>query len=114
MHAAGHGSLMKETPKATVIGTETPDVSHIRNVEVTHETSDVNVRGGLDVCRRSDVADLLSRSACGCCFRFFNAQEGKTRQGTWADGDDETERCCLPNRVSRRRPVSQVILKTVR
>jgi len=24
--------------------TETPDVSHIRNVEVTHESSDVNVR----------------------------------------------------------------------
>ena len=27
--------------------TETPDVSHIRNVEVTHETSDINVRGVL-------------------------------------------------------------------
>jgi hypothetical protein len=27
--------------------TETPDVSHIRNVEVTHETSDVNVNGVL-------------------------------------------------------------------
>ena len=27
--------------------TETPDVSHIRNVEVTHETSDISVRGVL-------------------------------------------------------------------
>ena len=27
--------------------TETPDVSHIRNVEVTHEKSDVSVRGVL-------------------------------------------------------------------
>jgi hypothetical protein len=27
--------------------TETPDVSHIRNVEVTHETSDINVSGVL-------------------------------------------------------------------
>src|ERR671934_93173 len=27
--------------------TETPDVSHIRNVEVTHETSDINVRAVL-------------------------------------------------------------------
>ena len=27
--------------------TETPDVSHIRNVEVTHETSDINVMGVL-------------------------------------------------------------------
>jgi hypothetical protein len=27
--------------------TETPDVSHIRNVEVTHETSDINVNGVL-------------------------------------------------------------------
>jgi hypothetical protein len=25
--------------------TETPDTSHVRNVDVTHETSDVNVRG---------------------------------------------------------------------
>ena len=27
--------------------TETPDVSHIRNVEVTHETSDININGVL-------------------------------------------------------------------
>ena len=30
--------------------TETPDVSHIRNEEVTHETSDVSVRGVVMFC----------------------------------------------------------------
>ena len=35
---------MAEKTKGDGHRTETPDVSHIRNVEVTHERSDVNVR----------------------------------------------------------------------
>ena len=38
---------MKEKHKGNGHKTETPDVSHIRNVEVTHEASDVSVRGVL-------------------------------------------------------------------
>ena len=38
---------MAEKHKGNGHKTETPDVSHIRNVEVTHETSDVNVMGVL-------------------------------------------------------------------
>jgi len=35
---------MKDKHKGNGHKTETPDVSHIRNVEVEHETSDINVR----------------------------------------------------------------------
>jgi hypothetical protein len=40
---------MAEKHKGNGHKTETPDVSHIRNVEVTHETSDINVKA----CSRS-------------------------------------------------------------
>ena len=36
---------MKHKERGNGHKTETPDVSHIRNVEVTHERSDVSVRG---------------------------------------------------------------------
>lgn len=57
--------------------TETPDVSHIRNVEVTHETSDVNVRAVLTFA----VVLALSTIAVGAgilmLFKYFNAQQAK-------------------------------------
>src|SRR6476660_6045424 len=38
---------MKSNPSGNGSGhvTETPDVSHLRNVDVAHELSDVNIRG---------------------------------------------------------------------
>ena len=44
---------MAKKEKSNGHKTETPDVSHIRNVEVTHETSDVNVRGVLTFAVRA-------------------------------------------------------------
>jgi hypothetical protein len=57
--------------------TETPDVSHIRNVEVTHETSDVNVRGVLTFAVVLALATIAIGAGLWMLFRFFNQQQAK-------------------------------------
>ncbi len=59
--------------------TETPDVSHIRNVEVTHETSDVNVRGVATFVVVLTVATILVSIGMWLLFGYFDAQEAKER-----------------------------------
>jgi hypothetical protein len=57
--------------------TETPDVSHIRNVEVTHETSDVNVRGVLTFAVVLALATIAIGAGIWMLFGFFNRQQAK-------------------------------------
>ena len=57
--------------------TETPDVSHIRNPEVTHETSDVNVRGVLTFVLVLTVATIAVSIGMWLLFGFFNRQEAR-------------------------------------
>jgi hypothetical protein len=57
--------------------TETPDVSHIRNVEVTHETSDVNVRGVLTFCAVLAIAAIAISIGLWFLFKFYNQREAK-------------------------------------
>ena len=57
--------------------TETPDVSHIRNVEVTHETSDVNVRGVLTFGLVLALAAIAIGFGLWMLFKFFNQQQAK-------------------------------------
>jgi len=57
--------------------TETPDVSHIRNVEVTHETSDVNVRGVLTFGVVLAIATIAVGFGVWVLFKFFNQQQAK-------------------------------------
>ena len=57
--------------------TETPDVSHIRNVEVTHEMSDINVRGVLTFVVALTIAIAAVSLGMWGLFRYFNAQEAK-------------------------------------
>jgi len=57
--------------------TETPDVSHIRNVEVTHETSDVNVRAVVTFIVVLTIATITVSFGLILLFDFFNAQEAK-------------------------------------
>ena len=59
--------------------TETPDVSHIRNVEVTHEASDVNVRAVLTFVLVLTVATAAISVGLWIMFRYFNAEEGKEK-----------------------------------
>jgi len=57
--------------------TETPDVSHIRNVEVTHEISDINVGGVLTFVAALTVATIAVYIAMWLLFGYFSAQEAK-------------------------------------
>jgi len=58
--------------------TETPDVSHIRNVEVEHETSDINVRAVLTFAIVLTVSTAFVAFGLTYLFRFFNAREAKS------------------------------------
>ena len=57
--------------------TETPDVSHIRNVEVTHETSDVNVRAVLTFGAWLAITTIVVGVGLMFLFKFFNQQQAK-------------------------------------
>jgi hypothetical protein len=60
--------------------TETPDVSHIRNVEVTHERSDVSVQGVLMFVIALSVSIALVSVIVWMMFRYFNAEEAREPQ----------------------------------
>ena len=59
--------------------TETPDVSHIRNVEVTHERSDINVRGVLTFVVVLTVSCAIVSFGLWFLFQYFNTQKFKER-----------------------------------
>ncbi len=70
----GHGQI-----------TETPDVSHVRNVDVTHERSDVNVPGILKFVGALVVMTVVVYVLMWLLFGFFSAQEVK-REGVAPPG----------------------------
>ena len=57
--------------------TETPDVSHIRNVEVTHEKSDVSVRGVLTFVVVLTISTIAVAIGMRILFSYFERQEAK-------------------------------------
>ena len=59
--------------------TETPDVSHIRNVEVAHEPSDVSVRGVLTFVVVLTLATIAISAGLWFLFQYFNKQSAKER-----------------------------------
>jgi len=69
---------MAEKTKGDGHKTETPDVSHIRNVEVTHETSDVNVRAVVTFIVVLTVATIIVAFGVQMLFAYFNRQEAKS------------------------------------
>jgi hypothetical protein len=60
--------------------TETPDVSHIRNVEVTHEESDVSVSGVLTFVVALTILTAAVYVGMLFLFNYFQAQEAKEPQ----------------------------------
>src|SRR5215217_5412278 len=81
---------MAEKTKGDGHKTETPDVSHIRNVEVVHETSDINVRAVLTFAIVLTVSTAAVAFGLTYLFKFFNAQEAKSpRPGPMALKQDE-------------------------
>jgi hypothetical protein len=59
--------------------TETPDVSHIRNVEVEHEASDVDVRAVGTFVLVLTVTTIVIAIGMWMLFKYFNAQQAKER-----------------------------------
>lgn len=55
--------------------TETPDVSHIKNVDVTHETSDVNIGGILKFVIGLSIFGVMVCLLMAGMFWMFNEQE---------------------------------------
>jgi len=55
--------------------TETPDVSHIKNLDVTHEASDVSVSGVAKFVGALTVLGVVVFLLMWGMFRFLNAQE---------------------------------------
>ena len=58
--------------------TETPDVTHIRNVEVTHDTSDINVRAVTTFAVVLAISIIAVGIGVRVLLTFFNAQEAKS------------------------------------
>ena len=57
--------------------TETPDVSHIRNVEVTHERSDVSVRGVLMFVVALTISAIVIHIGMWWLFDYFDRQQAR-------------------------------------
>ena len=68
--------------------TETPDVSHIKNVDVTHEASDVDISGILKFVIGLTVLGAVVFVLMWGMFRLLSAQEVEKETAGGADGDD--------------------------
>lgn len=68
---------MKDKHSGNGHKTETPDVSHIRNAEVTHETSDISVRGVLTFVVLLTISGIAIHLGVAFMYNFFTAQEAK-------------------------------------
>jgi hypothetical protein len=68
---------MAEKHKGNGHKTETPDVSHIRNVEVTHETSDVNARGVMTFVVVLTIGTIFVCAGMWLLFRYFDQQHAR-------------------------------------
>jgi len=69
------GSKHKNTEKLHI--TETPDVSHIKNLDVTHEASDVSVGGIVKFVAGLTIFGALVFVLMWGMFRLLSAQENK-------------------------------------
>lgn len=88
--------MAKLDHKDNVHMTETPDVSHVRNVDVTHELSDVNVPGILKFVGALVVMTVVIYVLMWLLFGFFNAQEVKKEVEAPAGPMAMSERESLP------------------
>ncbi|HKO95501.1 MAG TPA: hypothetical protein VJU86_00810 [Pyrinomonadaceae bacterium] len=71
--------------------TETPDVSHIKNIDVTHEASDVSIGGIMKFVIGLTVFGIIVSVLMWGTFRFLNAQEqqGEPKPGPMAMTKEE-------------------------
>ncbi len=69
---------MAEKTKGDGHKTETPDVSHIRNVEVEHESSDINVGAVVKFAVVLAISIGIVSFGLTFLFKFLDAREAKT------------------------------------
>jgi hypothetical protein len=69
--------MSNKKEKSDAHRTETPDVSHIRNVEVTHEVSDINIGAVLTFVAFLTVGTIAVYIGMWLLFGYFSAQEAK-------------------------------------
>lgn len=79
--------------------TETPDVSHIKNVDVTHEASDVDVSGILKFVMGLTVLGVVVFVLMWGMFRLLNAQEAEKEPPAGPMAMTEEERLPPPPRL---------------
>ena len=77
MAKTGHNGHNGHGPDHRGHVSEIPDVSYIKNIDVTHEASDVSVSGLLKFVVALSVMTALVAVLMWGLFRFFNQQEGK-------------------------------------
>jgi hypothetical protein len=79
--------------------TETPDVSHIKNIDVTHEASDVSVSGIAKFVAGLTVLCAVVFVLMWGMFRFLNAQETEKEPQAGPMAMTEQERLPPPPRL---------------
>lgn len=79
--------------------TETPDVSHIKNLDVTHEASDVNISGILKFVMGLTVLGVVVFVLMWGMFRLLNAQETEKEPPAGPMAMTEKERLPPPPRL---------------
>jgi hypothetical protein len=79
--------------------TETPDVSHIKNIDVTHEASDVSVSGILKFVVGLTIFGAIVSVLMWGLFIFLNAQEEKKEPQPGPMAMSEKERLPPPPRL---------------
>ena len=83
--------------------TETPDVSHIKNVDVTHEASDVDISGILKFVMGLTVLGVAVFVLMWGMFRLLNAQETEKEPPAGPMAMTEEERLPPPPRLQAAR-----------
>jgi hypothetical protein len=70
-------------------GTETPDVSYIKNVDVTHETSDVQVRGIVKFLVGLSVLTIATFFLTWALFRSFESKSVEAPRSPMAQSEKD-------------------------
>jgi hypothetical protein len=76
--------------------TEVPDVSYIKNVDVTHELSDVNTNAILKFAIGLGILTIVTLGLMFALFKFLNSQAAKRDQQTAAGPMAMSEQEALP------------------
>ena len=104
---------MSKNPNGNIHRTETPDVSHIRNIEVTHERSDVNVSAIVKFVLGLTVMTVAVYLLMWGMFRLFYAQSQREETAPGPMAMSEKERLPPEPRLQGAKGFGEELSKTV-